>query len=82
MNREPLAVRGAVIAVVSAGVQMLVAFGVPLTGEQEGALLAFVNVASILAVIVWTRGAVTPVTDPRDDYGDPLTPDSGEPLHG
>ena len=65
--REPLAVRGAVVAVLSSLVQLAVVFGVPITGEQQAALLSFINVASIAAVVLWTRGAVTPVADPRLD---------------
>jgi hypothetical protein len=65
ITREPLAVRGAVVAAIVAAVHLAVAFGWSLTGPQEAALLAFVDVASIAAVVVWTRGRVTPVADPR-----------------
>ena len=58
---EPLAVRGAIVAVASSLVQLLVVFGVPLTVDQTAALLSFINVASIAAVVIWSRGAVTPV---------------------
>lgn len=65
MIREPLAVRGAVVAVLSAGVQLLLVFGVDLSTEQVTALLSFINVLSIAVVVVWSRGKVTPVDDPR-----------------
>ena len=71
---EPLAVRGAIVAVASSLVQLLVVFGVPLTTDQTAALLSFINVASIAAVVIWSRGRITPVAHPRDDEGNALVP--------
>lgn len=64
-TREPLAIRAAVVAVLNAVIGVLVAFGVDLTDEQTTALLTLVSVASILAVVLWSRGKVTPTADPQ-----------------
>lgn len=72
MNREPLAVRAAVVAAISSVLSLAGAFGVGWTGEQTAAVMACVNAVSIAVVVVWSRGAVTPVADPRDSSGQPL----------
>lgn len=56
-GREPALVLGAVQAVLA----LLIAFGLKLSVEQTGAILA--ATAAILAVV--TRSQVTPVADPR-----------------
>ena len=56
-GREPALVLGAVQAVLA----LVVAFGLKLSVEQTGAILA--ATAAILAVV--TRSQVTPVADPR-----------------
>ena len=75
-SREPLAIRAAVVAALAAAVNLAVAFGLPWSVDQVAAALGFVNVASIAVVVVWSRGAITPVADPRDSNGTPLTPDA------
>lgn len=45
------------VAVVTAGLSLLVAFGLDLTGEQTGAIVAFVQVVAGFL----TRSQVTPV---------------------
>lgn len=76
MNREPLAIRAAVVAAISSIVGLAVAFGVGWSAEQTAAIMACVNAVSIAVVVVWSRGAVTPVSDPRDADGVPLVPDA------
>lgn len=56
-GREPALVIGAVQAVLA----LVVAFGLKLSVEQTGAILA--ATAAVLAVV--TRSQVTPVADPR-----------------
>lgn len=73
-GREPLAIRAAVVAAVSSIVSLLVAFGVGWTPDQTAAIMAAVNALSIAIVVVWSRGTVTPVADPRDADGTPLKP--------
>lgn len=62
--REPLAIRAAVVALLSAILQTVVAFGAPLTADQQASLSTLINVASVAALVIWTRGKVTPVDDP------------------
>lgn len=56
-RREP----AAIIALVSAVIALVVAFGASLSAEQVGAIMA---VVTIIAGLV-TRSQVTPVADPR-----------------
>lgn len=74
MNREPLLTRASWVALVTAVIAVAVAFGLPLTDEQQKALIALAGVLAPVAAAVWARGQVTPVADPRDDDGQPLTP--------
>ena len=74
MNREPLLTKASWVALVTAVIAVAVAFGLPLTDEQQKALIALAGVLAPVAAAVWARGQVTPVADPRDDDGQPLTP--------
>ena len=74
MNREPLAVRGAVVAAVAALINVAVAFGLDLTVDQVAALNAAVGLVATAVMVVWTRGKVTPVDDPRNSEGQELVP--------
>lgn len=73
-TREPLAVRAAVVAAIAALINVAVAFGWDLSVDQVGALNAAIGLVATAVVVVWSRGTVTPVADPRDDNGEPLTP--------
>lgn len=64
-EREPLAIRGAVVAAIVACIQVAVVFGWNLDTEQFAALAVAVNLIGTAAVVVWSRGKVTPVDDPR-----------------
>ena len=70
--REPLAIRAAVVSTVAALVNLIVAFGIQLSADQIGAITTFTAVASGLVIVVWTRGAVTPVESPEDANGNNL----------
>jgi len=66
MKREPLAVRAAVVAAITAAIHALVVLGVlDLSPEAETAVGVAIDLAGTAALVVWTRGAVTPVADPR-----------------
>lgn len=73
MNREPLAVRAAIVAAIAGLVNVAVLFGWDLTVEQISALNTAVGLIGTAVVVVWSRGAVTPLSDPRDTNGNPLT---------
>ena len=72
MNREPLAIRAAAIWAAQSLILAAVAFGWNLTAAQIAASFTAVSAVSALAVVVWTRGKVTPVDDPRGPDGQPL----------
>jgi len=69
-EREPLVVRGAVVAVVTVLIEVAVAFGLNLTGEQYAALSSAVGLIATAVVVVWSRGKVTPVANPNLPFVD------------
>ena len=78
-DREPLVIRGALVALVVAGVDLVVALGmVDWTPGQVGIVDVFVGALGTAVLVVWTRGKVTPVADPQDDNGRSLTPSSAD----
>ena len=74
-KREPLAVRAAVVAVVTAIVHLTVIAGWwQISADVEGQVALVIDLAGTAVLVVWTRGHVTPAVDPRDDQGRPLVP--------
>jgi hypothetical protein len=66
MNREPLAVSGAAVALAQAVLTAVVLMGwVVMTAEQTAAWMGVIALGGTFAVVVLTRGKVTPVADPR-----------------
>lgn len=66
MNREPLAIRAAITAAVTALVHVAVVFGLlDLTVAQEALIGGAIDAVGLAVLTVWARGAVTPVADPR-----------------
>jgi len=72
MSREPLLTKASWVTLVTAVIAVAVAFGLPLSDEQQKALIALAGVLAPVAAAVWARGQVTPVADPRDEDGNPL----------
>jgi hypothetical protein len=74
LSREPLAIRSAVVAAVTAVLHVLVLLGVlPIDETQEAAIAGAVDLVGLAVAVVWSRGAVTPVADPslataEDEY--------------
>ena len=64
--------RASWVSLVTAVIAVAVAFGLPLTDEQQKALIGLAGVLAPVAAAVWARGQVTPVADPRDEDGNPL----------
>lgn len=79
-SNEPLIIRGAIVAAVNALLGVLVSFGVPLTPEQLQSLDTFLDLGSIAALVVWTRGAVTPVAKGSSEEVIPTVPEEPDPL--
>lgn len=74
-DREPLAVRGAVVAAAEAVLHMAVMLGwLPLTADQEAQAMLVVALVGTAVLVVWSRGKVTPVADPYSADGVPLVP--------
>ena len=74
-TREPLIVRGAIVAAIVAVLHLLVMLNVvSLTPEQEEQASLVVGLLATVVVVVWSRGTVTPVDDPRGADGEPLQP--------
>lgn len=60
MKREPVLTVGGIGAAAAAILALLVAFGVPLTDDQQTAILGVVAVAAPVIVAVIARRFVTP----------------------
>lgn len=60
MNREPLVTTASVTALVAALIGLLVAFNVPLSDDQQKAILAVTAIVAPIVVGLVARGRVTP----------------------
>jgi hypothetical protein len=60
IRQEPAVFAGLILAVVSAGMNLLVAFGFSLTDGQVAAINGFVNPALALGLSIFVRQRVTP----------------------
>lgn len=75
MKREPIAIINAIVTAIQVLISLLLAFGIAEFSKEQTA-----SVTS--AVIAWGgllgtflgRNLVTPVADPKDNDGKPLTP--------
>lgn len=66
MKREPLVIRAAIVAAVTGLLHLGVVLGLlPIDAEAETAAALAVDLVGTAVLVVWTRGAVTPVEDPR-----------------
>lgn len=64
--REPLVIRGAITAAITAIIHVLVILGVfPIEPEAESAIGLAVDLVGTAVLVVWTRGKVTPVEAPN-----------------
>ena len=69
MNREPVLTVASITSLVAAVIALLVAFGLPLTNDQQNAILSVVALASPLVVAAFSRPKVTPIASPRGERG-------------
>lgn len=66
LTREPLAIRGAIVAAVTAILHALIVLGVlPVAPDAEHAIAGAIDLLGTAVLVVWTRGKVTPVEDPN-----------------
>ncbi len=61
IRAEPAVFAGLVLAVISAGMNLLIAFGFNLTEGQVSAINGFVNPVLALVLSIFVRQRVTPV---------------------
>jgi hypothetical protein len=67
-TREPLVIRTAIVAAVTALIHALVVLGVlPLDADQEAAVAGAVDLVGTAIAVLWSRQAVTPVADPAPE---------------
>ncbi|WVX87875.1 membrane protein [Arthrobacter phage Berrie] len=65
-SREPLVIRGAIVAAVTALLHVLIVVGaLPITPDAEHAIAGAVDLLGTAVLVVWTRGKVTPVDAPN-----------------
>ena len=66
LTREPLVIRGAIVAAVTALIHVMIVLGVlHVDPSAETALAGAVDLIGTAVLVVWTRGKVTPVEDPK-----------------
>lgn len=73
--REPIVIVNLVSALLLEVCILLRQFGVPLTDGQVDAINAVAGLLLLIAAAVLGRTLTTPLADPRDKLGQPLTPD-------
>lgn len=73
LQREPVVTAAVIQAFVVALLTALIAFNVPLTDPQKLAIVGVVEVVAPFVAAWYQRQHVTPMIDPRDDDGQPLT---------
>ena len=60
LKTEPAFIMGLILAVISAGLNVLLAFGISVTGDQIAAINGIVTVVLALGLSLYTRSKVTP----------------------
>ena len=74
-TREPVAIIGAIVALIEAVIGLLIAFGVDMTAEQSQAIITVAVAAGpvigLVLNMLFVRPRVTPVADPRTEEGAP-----------
>lgn len=66
LTREPLAIRGAIVAAVTALLHVLIVVGaLPIDADAEHAIAGAVDLLGTAVLVVWTRGKVTPIDAPN-----------------
>jgi hypothetical protein len=72
MNTQPIWTSATIVAIVTAIVALLVAFGIELTNEQTAAIVGLTGVLAPLAAALWSNPRTTPLVKPEDEDGTPL----------
>lgn len=65
-SREPLLIRGAIVAAVTAILHVLIVLGaLPIDESAEHAVAGAIDLIGTAVLVAWTRGKVTPVEAPK-----------------
>lgn len=65
LTREPLVIRGAIVAAITALIHALIVLGaLPIAPDAEHAIAGAIDLIGTAVLVIWTRGKVTPVADP------------------
>ncbi|WGH21372.1 membrane protein [Arthrobacter phage Emotion] len=81
-TREPLVIRGAIVAAVTALIHVLVVLGaLPIDESAETAIAGAVDLIGTAVLVAWTRGKVTPVAAPVIPDPDPSAGAAESPRH-
>lgn len=65
-SREPLLIRGAIVAAVTALLHVLIVLGaLPISPDAEHAVAGAIDLIGTAVLVVWTRGKVTPIEAPK-----------------
>lgn len=87
-TREPLAIRAAIVAAITAVLEFLIAAGyLTLTADARETLMIAVGMVGTAILVLWTRGKVTPIDAPvlpetGDTTGTTTDPDLEEVDRG
>ena len=60
MSKEPAVLRQLVVGLVTAGIDLAVAFGADISVDEKAAVIAFVTTLGAVIAAVWIRSGVTP----------------------
>lgn len=80
MGNSPLITTAAITSIIGAVIALLIAFGVPLTAEQQAALSGFVLVLAPWVVALVGHNTTTPLANPKTVDGEKLVRASGDPT--
>lgn len=74
MNTEPVITAASIAGLLSAGISFCRLMGwIALNDEQYNSLMLFIGMALPIGLGVWARSQVTPLADPKDTDGVPLS---------
>lgn len=66
LTREPIVVRGAIVAAITGILHALVVMGaLPIDPQSEAAIAGAIDLVGTAVLVAWTRGKVTPVAAPK-----------------
>lgn len=80
MDEKPVITVSSIVALVTALLTLLVAFGLPITPDQREALIGLVAVAAPFIIAAFVHPRVTPLANPKVSVLVPLTPDDPPAL--